>query len=39
MKSFFRVKETYVTIICDEGLLRTAQEAIFEARGIIEAKI
>ena len=39
MKSFFRVKETYVTIICDEGLLRTAQEAIFEARGIIESKI
>lgn len=39
MKTFFRVKETFVTIVCDEDLLRTAEDAIFEARGIIEAKI
>ena len=39
MRSFFRVKETCATIICDESLLRTAQEAIFEARSVIERKV
>lgn len=39
MKTFFRVKETFVTIVCDEGFVRTAEDAIFEARGIIESKI
>lgn len=39
MKTFFRVKETYVTIVCDEEHLRTAEDAVFEVRGIIEAKI
>ena len=39
MRTFFRVKETCATIVCDESLLRTAQEAIFEARAIIESKV
>ena len=39
MRTFFRVKETCATIICDEDLIRVAQEAIFEARAIIERKI
>lgn len=39
MRTFFRVKETCATIVCDEEFLRTAQEAIFEARAIIERKV
>ena len=39
MRTFFRVKETCATIVCDESLLRTAQEAIFEARAVIESKV
>lgn len=39
MRFRFRYKESILTIVCDEGLRRVAEDAIFEARGIIESKI
>ncbi len=39
MRTRFQVKETVVTIVCDEEFLRVAEDAIFEARSIIESKI
>lgn len=39
MKTLFRVKETLVTIICDEEYLRPAKNSVFEVREIIESKI
>ncbi len=39
MKHYFRVKETYLTIICDPELVRAAEDAVFEVREIVEAKI
>ncbi len=39
MKHYFRYRETYLTIICDEGLVRAAEEAVFEVRTILESKI
>ncbi|MCQ2070049.1 MAG: UPF0280 family protein [archaeon] len=39
MKTHFEVKETILTIICDDGLLPTAKAAVFEAREILESKI
>lgn len=39
MKHRFQYRETIVSIVCDDSYLRVAQDAIFEARSIIESKI
>ncbi len=39
MRHHFQVKETIVNIVCDDGFLKVAQDAIFEARSIIESKV
>ena len=39
MKHRFQYKETIVSIVCDDRYLRVAEEAIFEARTIIESKV
>ena len=39
MKYHFQFKETIVNIVCDEPHLKVAEEAIFEARRIIEDKV
>ena len=39
MRHLFRYRETVATIVCDEEYLKTAQDAIFKAREIIEAKV
>lgn len=39
MKHHFEVGETAVTVICDDSYLRTAEQAVFDARQMIERKI
>jgi len=39
MRHEFRYKETIAAIVCEEQYLRMAQDAIFEAREIIESKV
>ena len=39
MKYHFQFKETIVNIVCDELYLKVAEDAIFEARKIIEDKV
>ncbi len=39
MKHYFRYRETYLTIVCDDSLVRAAEEAVFEVREIVETKI
>ena len=39
MKYHFQYKETIVNIVCDEPYLNVAEDAIFEARKIIEDKV
>ncbi len=39
MKHYFRYRETYLTILCDDDLIRSAEDAVFEVRGIVESKI
>ncbi len=39
MKTRFQYKETIVTIVCEEQFVKTAEDAIFDAREIIESKV
>lgn len=39
MRSEFRYKETVARIVCEPDLVKVAEEAMFEAREIIEAKV
>jgi hypothetical protein len=39
MKHRFSYKETIVTIICDPEFVRVAEDALFEARSVIESKV
>lgn len=39
MKFRFQYRETIVTVICDDGLRGAAEDALFEARRIVESRI
>ena len=39
MRTSFQVKETVVSIVCDESCIDVAKQAIFDAREIIESKV
>ena len=39
MRHHFEVGETAVTVICDDMYIKVAEQAVFEARQIIERKI
>lgn len=39
MRAHFQVKETVVSIVCEPEYVKTAENAIFEARAIIESKV
>lgn len=39
MRTTFRYKETIITIVCEPKFVKVAQDAIFEARSIIESKV
>lgn len=39
MKFRFQYRETIVTVICDDGLRDAAEDALFEARRIVESRI